>query len=817
MPNLVGIGNSQVPTNSMLGGLAYQDPTNTIIQNAEIENISEVTAKISKTVATRGLFVYDTRKDSDGGAWRKRTKHTTWYNEPLGTETRGHRAEFPAVAVIVATTAEIIVYDADDPNLSMWMIFTINNVFWTNHTITSRTMMSAHALNGVMVTGSNGGRLCVVDFISDSGYVTEGGANTYNHHGIVNRNNLPVGPSDGGSHQIANHTVNDVAMTVEPNSPINPITGIPSPTIAAATDDGVTVIREMQHEMTGNQGTHARAFDISTTIATNNTANHVSFNSFGDKVGYMTRSGNIYALIADLPYDRDVTARAENDVVISLHSSQQTGDGNDIFINNGSSFNGMCHTKGYSVALAGGGGRQGLHLVDYTRLAKANDLEHAALYASIRTQSTSGWMPGRSRGAWLGETDVAATISDSAVYTDDFANNDNGWTFADNASEGVDSGVLTIADNASARATDSNALNGVATDTKLLVSFTVTFGGAGQLNLDDDGAGAGLGGNTNLLVASASGSGTQRFSAIYTKTASDRIRFIRSSGGDFEIDTVRIREMSVEDRSIDNNGLAVVGSLSTEPVAEGAELRCWSGFSSSNFLQLGHNSALDFGTGRFCIMLWFNPSNNNDHQTLISRTDREVDISLLSSSNNQEIRIYSLNNAHDLRAPDSNYQYQVNAWQHVCVCYTGGDTKTVYINGKLDRQITGTDGQYDINSGNTAGQIHIGCRNTGGTMAHPADHTKITLVKISDGEPPTPEQVQKIYNEEKALFAKDAKCTLHGSSNVVTAVAYDDSNNVLHAGTSSGRSDFTGLNRINNTTTAVATAISASNELVAEQ
>ena len=25
MPNLVGIGNSQVPTNAMLGGLAYQD------------------------------------------------------------------------------------------------------------------------------------------------------------------------------------------------------------------------------------------------------------------------------------------------------------------------------------------------------------------------------------------------------------------------------------------------------------------------------------------------------------------------------------------------------------------------------------------------------------------------------------------------------------------------------------------------------------------------------------------------------------------------------------------------------------------------
>ena len=41
-------------------------------------------------------------KDSDGGAWRKRTQHTSWYNETLGTSTRGTRREFPAVAVIVA-------------------------------------------------------------------------------------------------------------------------------------------------------------------------------------------------------------------------------------------------------------------------------------------------------------------------------------------------------------------------------------------------------------------------------------------------------------------------------------------------------------------------------------------------------------------------------------------------------------------------------------------------------------------------------------------------------------------------------------------
>ena len=38
-----------------------------------------------------------------------------------------------------------------------------------------------------------------------------------------------------------------------------------------------------------------------------------------------------------------------------------------------------------------------------------------------------------------------------------------------------------------------------------------------------------------------------------------------------------------------------------------------------------------------------------------------------------------------------------------------------------------------------------------------------------------------------------------------------------HVGTSAGRSDFQGLRRINNTTTAVTTAISAHDEFIVEQ
>ena len=82
---------------------------------------------------------------------------------------------------------------------------------------------------------------------------------------------------------------------------------------------------------------------------------------------------------------------------------------------------------------------------------------------------------------------------------------------------------------------------------------------------------------------------------------------------------------------------------------------------------------------------------------------------------------------------------------------------------------------------------------------------------------PSPDQIRKIYEDEKVLFQEGAQATLYGSSDAVTALAYDDSTELLHVGTSAGRSVFQGLRRVDNTTTAVGAAISASNGLVADE
>ena len=148
MPNLVGIGNSQVPTNAMLGGLAYQNSVGEI-------DIEKVKARLSDRTGAGTLykiFVYNTKNDSDGGAWRHRTQDTSWYNEGV-SEIRGARKEFPSVAIIVVTNNEIVIYDGDDPNLSMWMVFPTFSQAYSliggNH---DHDLRSVAALNGKMVT-----------------------------------------------------------------------------------------------------------------------------------------------------------------------------------------------------------------------------------------------------------------------------------------------------------------------------------------------------------------------------------------------------------------------------------------------------------------------------------------------------------------------------------------------------------------------------------------------------------------------------------------------------------------------------------------
>ena len=798
MPNLVGIGNSQVPTNAMLGGLAYQDPAHANLTSVEIENIAAITAKTSDTAVD--VFVYDTRKDSDGGAWRKRTQHTSWYNEGVSA-TRGTRKEFPAVAVIVGGTNATTIYDADDPNLPLWMEFTTvsggDKIFnrpqyWNTS--------SVFALNGIICIGNLAGSAestCVLNYVSDSvrlypidGYPTYGG--DYNL-GISGRSNSS-GSFAAISQNIYGDEVFDVAMTVLPNAPIDDSTGLPIPTIAVAHGHGVSVIRD-----------DGKVFDTRATTSGYIPSRKVDFSDSGEYL-YIIQDPSLIYSYKTSAFNKD---RASGTLAgyagISFFSGYVASSGaasatklsrsNDLTINIGHANTGLA-----------------LLYPDYTYASNSFDNESRKMICRITKDFNSGWMVGDIKGAWLADTDDTNITGTELLTNGDFGSAvGSTWTVKENGgtltTNGSNQGELTYSSGATSwKITATVVVGKTYTISFDIVSTTTTSIQAYY----DNGSGA-----VGISIAGTAGKHGATF--VATSTSVDIYPRIFASGT-MVVDNFSLRE-AVDDRSKFIEGLAIHGSITKTAVATGAELVGYGPFSTSNRLRgtyrgtSAYPSVHHYETGDFHVMFWMNHDGTDAHQSLVGRDNREFAVDVLNNSSyDRAFRIYALNSSNSLQLIDSNADpFLLNTWTHICVNYTGGNTASIYVNGVLNK--TGTL-NYDIDD--TSNGLNIGARNTSGSYAHAATGTKLSLVRIG-GTAPSAEQIEKIYEDEKKLFEPNAKCTLYGSSDAVTAVAYDDSTDTVHVGTSSGRSDFIGLNRINNTTTAVTTAISASNGLIAEQ
>ena len=275
-----------------------------------------------------------------------------------------------------------------------------------------------------------------------------------------------------------------------------------------------------------------------------------------------------------------------------------------------------------------------------------------------------------------------------------------------------------------------------------------------------------------------------------------------SKNGNVVFNSVSIRP-AVDDRSVNNNGLQVIGEINKTPVAPGADLVAYSGFSANNYLVQPYNEDLDFGTGDFCVMGWVNL---NDEAHLICSL---ASYDGANYTNNYGIQIHkngpgtlnwrcTTDNFASMQSVSSSIP--LNTWVFVVGTISGGMLR-LYING-VDAGHLQTN-LYDFN--NPEAVLNVGNSHSGGSNN---ENTKISLLRITSAIP-TAAQIAKIYRDEKALFQDGAQSTLYGTSDSVTALAYDDSEQLLHVGTASGRSDFRGLARVNNTTTAISNSISA--------
>jgi hypothetical protein len=252
-------------------------------------------------------------------------------------------------------------------------------------------------------------------------------------------------------------------------------------------------------------------------------------------------------------------------------------------------------------------------------------------------------------------------------------------------------------------------------------------------------------------------------------------------------------------------------------VATGADLKCISGFSSSNYLEQPYNADLNFGVDDFSVSFWFNKTSNSTgtHQRWINSVQATgyARWEVYSDSESGNARFYTRNDNSATYVDIPTGMYALNVWNHF-VCKRVGSAMSMSLNGVLVSSTYG--GSIRDLTKNGTGTFAIGDAPSWDS-GHPFAGS-IALWRVS-ATAPTAEQIKEIYEAEKPLFQENAKCTLGtypSDSSSVTAMDYDDSTDLLHVGTSNGRSTFKGLRRVEQTTPNT-TEIAAQGGLIVEE
>ena len=912
--------------------------------DGHIDKLKLAAIEQTKSDTAVDVFVYDTSLDSDGGAWRKRTSHTSWYNEALNTATRGGRRDFPAVAVIVAESNKVTIYDGDETDLSMWMVFEQGgSTAGTANLIgpTQASSTSVFMLNGIISITENtwGAGLISANFISE-GFIHYWQASK-NYNGNISQRNDSVGYSAGDNEIIVNGNGNDVAMTVLPNAPIDTDTGLPVPTIAVATVDGLCAILD-DGTVTGVLGNIGEK--IHTVSFMKDGSGRIFYGSDWEHIKIMTLDGKV----SNWWTSKD----SGSDNPYSGFYSHASGVGSDIT-------NTSVLDKNTLAASPVGSNGLSIMRVHGDENLTTGILSHNAY---ITSNYNTGWMPGDIKLATLSDTTVETvgvdesteyvvngtfsgtmadgdfvawdistyhTVSDNDLYYDgtgsqygktrqrlnglvvgqqynvsfDITNRDTGtiWVVAHETGDitGHHGGLLVnklgrhefnfvaatendwiviqnnIAaqtwrvDNISVKPSGELITNGTFdnntdtngwvsannatlsnTDNNLRIDKTdTTYFAAKQefatvtgkrykvcyelIESDSvDGvngayfqiSGIDVPGSTHQpyntavsdLYPSSTGSYSYEFVAL---SDTSEVRAAVGSTGTYAVwDNISVR-LAEDDRSVNNNGLQVIGQITKSPVAPGTDLVAYSGFSPDNYLNIPHISDLNFGEEDYCIMGWYKFANSTitDTETFFYRGgagDGKF-IRLVCDSHQRLIFQYNTTGGENA---DTSIVFKHNQittnWEQVVIVRRNG-VHSIYVNGLYmspDANSVGVTDYSDITF--TAGLAF-------GVAPPPQNYDyrfkgSLALWRISKTAPTT-QQIEKIYQDEKQLFRQGAKCTLDGTSDAVTALAHDSATDLLHVGTSSGTSVFSGLQRVTSDSEPVTTCIDAQDELVVKR
>ena len=389
----------------------------------------------------------------------------------------------------------------------------------------------------------------------------------------------------------------------------------------------------------------------------------------------------------------------------------------------------------------------------------------------ITSDYNTGWMYGDIRGAFLSDTDTTNVTGSELVTNGTFASNTSGWTAGSNATISSVSGQLNIVTGSSGGDLYAyQTITGLSAGEYILIVDVISNpSNRGILRVGSGGA------NTSNIgyIQYITGTGTKILNFTLTSSTDVTITLfndVLNATGIWDNVTLRRAEL---DRSVSNNSLQVYGTITKSAVATGAELVAYSGFSGSNYLLQPHNSDLAPGTDPYCIMVWVKTGTSGADQYIYDRSSAAtstrdlLNIMSTAAAGNAASKLQwwhrdSSGNITDVQATDLNIAD--NAWHHV-VAVMNGEGYYVYVDGVKSSIGGGVIRNID-NANNPP--MYVGVRHS-----ESAPMTgSLALFRYSHSCP-SDEKIKKFYEDEKVLFQENAKCTLYGSSNAVTSVAFD--------------------------------------------
>ena len=386
------------------------------------QDLSGVTAQAlhRSPNAVTGMFIYDTSKDSDGGAWRKRTNNLSWFSETLNgrylgsqateaaaravtgattgdyfqlttdgkfyslnvtsglTEVfRGNKAEFPALCAIVSEATSVTIYDLTDTTRAMWMRFVQGvNMAWGS---TAFPATSVFAMQGSVFVGcsdgSTYGTLMGLEFLKDkiSRVRSTNGPFSGDVGPISVRNTTLFGTLAYQTSQLlGNERVSAVAMTVLPDAPIDGVTGLQTPTVSVATGGGVSVIQN-----TGTVVNSASAVAATKVVMDK------------DSIFWLTAAGALWAA--------------------------KPGSLGAAFTNSAYTTSAAPALLGAPTSLAGGQTKATASVSGVTLLRDNRSTAGSGLVASISSAYNTGYMVGDIRRVYMADASAGSVVNPSTV------------------------------------------------------------------------------------------------------------------------------------------------------------------------------------------------------------------------------------------------------------------------------------------------------------------------------------------------------------------------------------------------------------------